>query len=117
MWFALDHFQPRALALSLAMLILLRFLSRRSRLPVLRFKLVIVSACVLFLFLIVWVNQTNLLLVYPVFISLLFFTVFAFSLIYPPSVIELLARFEDPELPPRGVAYTRKVTQVWCVFF
>lgn len=32
-------------------------------------------------------------------------------------MIKRLARLEDPDLPPKGVAYTRKVTQVWSVFF
>ncbi|EXJ46560.1 putative dNA gyrase subunit B [Vibrio parahaemolyticus VPTS-2010_2] len=43
--------------------------------------------------------------------------VFAFSLKQPQSIIERLARLQEPELPPSGVAYTRKVTMVWCVFF
>jgi uncharacterized membrane protein len=32
-------------------------------------------------------------------------------------MIERLARLREPELPPEGVAYTRRVTQAWCVFF
>jgi uncharacterized membrane protein len=33
------------------------------------------------------------------------------------SVIERLARLREPDLPPAGVLYTRRVTQIWCVFF
>ena len=54
---------------------------------------------------------------YPVLVSGAFFTVFAYSLIVPPSTIERLARLREPELPPAAIAYTRRVTQVWCVFF
>ena len=32
-------------------------------------------------------------------------------------MIERLARLREPDLPPAAIAYTRRVTQVWCVFF
>ena len=54
---------------------------------------------------------------YPVLVSGAFLTAFAYSLVVPPSTIERLARLREPELPPAAVAYTRRVTQVWCVFF
>ena len=54
---------------------------------------------------------------YPVLVNGAFLTVFAYSLIVPPSTIERLARLQDPRLPPAAIAYTRGVTQVWCVFF
>ena len=54
---------------------------------------------------------------YPVLVSSAFLTVFAYSLVVPPSTIERLARLHEPELSPAAVAYTRRVTQVWCVFF
>lgn len=54
---------------------------------------------------------------YPVVVNVCMLCVFAFSLKQPQSIIERLARLQEPELPPSGVAYTRKVTMVWCVFF
>ena len=42
---------------------------------------------------------------------------FAASLLHPPSLIERLARLQQPDLPAAAVAYTRRVTQVWCGFF
>lgn len=54
---------------------------------------------------------------YPVMVSAALLCVFGASLLRPPTVIERIARLREPELPPAGVAYTRKVTQVWCVFF
>lgn len=115
-WFSLEHFEPRVLALMLAGLFGLRFLlsGAHGGSGIMRF---IVPACLLFLLAIAWVNQAGGLLVYPVFVSLLFFLVFSVSLVYPPSVVERLARLEDPDLPPKGIAYTRKVTQIWSVFF
>ena len=43
--------------------------------------------------------------------------VFLISLIYPPTIIEQIARFKDPNLPIEAVKYIRKVTILWCVFF
>lgn len=53
---------------------------------------------------------------YPVFMGLAMLTVFAHSLFNPPSMIERFARIVEPDLPPEGVVYTRKVTIAWCVF-
>jgi uncharacterized membrane protein len=62
-------------------------------------------------------NSVLPLKLYPVLVSTVLFAVFAASLARPPSAIERLARLTDPDLPPAAVAYTRRVTQVWCGFF
>lgn len=116
-WFSLDYFQPRSVALALLGLFLLRLLSRSSTSTVGKVEYLFALAGGLFLMAAAMINQINWLLAYPVFVSLLFFGVFTFSLFYPPSIVERLARLEDPDLPAKGVAYTRKVTQVWSVFF
>lgn len=54
---------------------------------------------------------------YPVWVNLVMLAVFGFSLFRPPSVVERLARLQEPDLPPSGVRYTRQVTKVWCGFF
>ncbi|OXY81028.1 hypothetical protein [Oceanimonas doudoroffii] len=54
---------------------------------------------------------------YPVLVNLSLLLVFGGSLFGSRTVIERLARLREPDLPPEGVAYTRKVTQAWCVFF
>ena len=54
---------------------------------------------------------------YPALVNLALFALFASSLWRGPTVVERVARLHDPALPPEGVAYTRRVTQVWCVFF
>ncbi len=53
---------------------------------------------------------------YPVLVSLAVAGVFAVSLVFPPTVIERIARIHEPELPAAGVAYTRKVTGIWLIF-
>jgi uncharacterized membrane protein len=54
---------------------------------------------------------------YPVLVNAGFLAVFGHSLAWPPSMVERLARLREPDLPPEAVAYTRRVTQVWCWFF
>lgn len=54
---------------------------------------------------------------YPVWVNILMLSVFGGSLFARQSLIERLARLQTPDLPPQAVAYTRKVTQIWCVFF
>lgn len=57
------------------------------------------------------------LLFYPVAVNACMLTVFASSLKQPQTIIERLARLQEPNLPQSGIQYTRKVTQVWCMFF
>lgn len=54
---------------------------------------------------------------YPVLVSAALLLVFGMSVRHPPTVIERIARLTDPQLSPQGVAYTRRVTIAWCVFF
>jgi uncharacterized membrane protein len=115
-WYSLDHVQPRFVALTLAGLFLLR-LSRRQFRQAMGIWPWILPACAIFLLAGALLNQSQWLLAYPVFVNLAFFSVFALSLAYPPPIIERLARLENPDLPAKGVAYTRTVTQIWCVFF
>lgn len=53
----------------------------------------------------------------PVWISLTMLAVFGWSLYSPPSMIERFARLAQPDLPVEAISYTRRVTQIWCVFF
>lgn len=57
------------------------------------------------------------LLYYPVAVNTTLLVVFGISLYRPPPVIEQLARLQTPVLTPAAQQYTRRVTQVWCLFF
>ena len=65
----------------------------------------------------VWNNAMLPLKLYPVLVSAAMLAAFGYTLIAPPSMVERLARLRDPALPPGAIAYTRRVTQVWCGFF
>lgn len=54
---------------------------------------------------------------YPIIINLGLFLIFALSLWKKPTIIERFARLREPELPDFAIAYTEKVTKVWCLFF
>lgn len=61
-------------------------------------------------------NSALAMRLYPVFMTGAILIAFASTLVNPPSMIERFARLAEPDLPPSGVAYTRKVTIVWCAF-
>lgn len=62
-------------------------------------------------------NRQEMLLWYPVLVSVLMLLIFIYSLWVPPPMIERIARLREPNLSPAAIHYTRNVTLVWCVFF
>ncbi len=54
---------------------------------------------------------------YPVVVNALMLLLFGMSLWQKETLVERLARLQEPDLPISGVRYTRKVTKIWCVFF
>jgi uncharacterized membrane protein len=52
-----------------------------------------------------------------VFVNAALLSAFIYSLIVPPSMVERFARLREPELTVAAMYYTRRVTQIWCVFF
>jgi uncharacterized membrane protein len=62
-------------------------------------------------------RSSALLLYYPMLVNMIFLLAFAMSFLQSQTLVERLARRVDPELPPHGVRYTRKVTLAWCLFF
>ena len=64
----------------------------------------------------IWGHQLSLKF-YPAMVNLGFLILFAGSLVFPPSMVERLARIKEPNLSPEGVAYTLKVTWMWSCFF
>lgn len=111
-YFATQYLAPRLIALLLCGLLLLRFAMGGS--PWMRPLLVAALAYAGFA---VWSNQLIALRFYPVVVNAAMLLIFGASLIFPPSVVERLARLQTPDLPEHGVLYTRRVTQIWCGFF
>lgn len=108
----LGRFEPRWLALLLCLLAVLRAIAAREALWL--------WAALATGGLAAWASLGNAVLplkLYPVLVNAALLLVFGLSLRFGPPVAERLARLRDPVLPPAAVAYTRRVTQVWCGFF
>jgi uncharacterized membrane protein len=118
-YIALHWLEPRIIALALAGIVLVKQRGRAGRvLQGLAAEAWLGAAVLLGLSLAVSIsNDERLLLLWPVGINLSLLLIFAASLRKPPTMIERFARLLHPDLPPEGVRYTRRVTQVWCAFF
>ncbi len=118
-FFGLQVLEPRYVALLLAGALVLRrrkdagrFLAGLSCV-----NLAVLAALLGLAALTAVTNSETLLRLYPAAMSLGMLLLFGLSLRFPPSMIERFARLHEPDLPSAGVLYTRRVTQVWCIFF
>lgn len=118
-YFGLQLLEPRYVAMVLAAALLLRWRRSAGRflagLTAVHFGVIAALAGLAALTMLT--NSELLLRLYPAAMSLGFLLLFGLSLRHPPSMIERFARLQEPDLPPAGVRYTRRVTQLWCGFF
>ena len=114
-YFGIHYFEPWHIAAALATLLCVRVLLSPYRGgqtgPL--FLVVVLAYCIIT----AWHNEIATLRLYPVVVNAMMLLLFGWSLWSPPTAIERLARLQHPDLPPQGVRYTRRVTQVWCGFF
>jgi uncharacterized membrane protein len=113
LWFGQGRVQPRILALLLLLVALTRLQTLRVNWA---WRWWAVGTVAL-LTLAVWANAVLPLKLYPVMVNATLLGVFAYTLMVPPSMVERLARLREPDLPASAIWYTRRVTQVWCLFF
>ncbi|MEM6051099.1 hypothetical protein AAH450_11065 [Erwinia sp. P7711] len=117
-WLSLTHPAWRWLLPFAAVLFMLRWLMLRGRqgaLPLLGKWLALAGAALSLSTL--FLRENSLLLWYPVMVNAVMLMLFAGSLFSRMPLVERLARLREPELPPRGVRWTRRVTQIWSLFF
>ncbi len=111
-YLSLGHFEPRWLALLLLAIALVRLGLGRT---VAAWGVVAVA---LSLALLTWLGNALMpIKLYPVAVNAFMLVMFGSTIVRPPSAIERLARLSEPDLPEVAIAYTRKVTLVWCAFF
>jgi uncharacterized membrane protein len=111
-YLALGHVSPRWIALLLVVLALARaWVTRES------FWLVAAALAAVLAGASALGARWGPLKLYPALVNLVMFGLFAMSLWRGPSVVERLARLRETNFPPAAIAYTRRVTQVWCGFF
>lgn len=113
MWLGHGRVEPRVMAVLLLLVAALRLPGLRLRANT---RWLVLGALVLATVAMA-ANAALPLKLYPVLVNVSLLAVFGHSLAWPPSMVERLARLSEPELPPEAVDYTRRVTQVWCVFF
>ncbi len=113
-YYGINYLEPWKIAAILVVLLVIRLLISRS---VKHWSAPLMLVGIGFCGIAIWSNQLLTLRFYPVLMNLTSLLIFSWSLWSPPSLIERLARIQHPDLPPEGVSYTRKVTQVWCGFF
>lgn len=118
-YFGLQHFEPKLIALLLAALVVTRSFVARGKLfqAIKGLWIVVLFAGLAIAGLSYFLNSTLGLQLYPAIITTSFLAVFGYSLYSPPSIIERIARIQDPDLPAAAIPYTTKVTKIWCLFF
>ena len=112
-YWGLQHYNAKLLLPILLVLLAVRWVSVGERLE--RYVLI---ATVMAVTIVVWIWGEPLgLKFYPVMMNVGFLVLFGSSLFSPCSFVERLARIREPELSPKAVIYTRKVTWAWSIFF
>lgn len=113
--FGLRHFPAYALGAVLVLMIIARHIwadRKKTFFENAVFATGLVTVCGL-----IFIDDDLALLMYPLIMNHGFAAIFIHSILYPPSIIEKIARIHEPDLNEKGVAYTRRVTQVWIGFF
>lgn len=111
-YYGLQNYGPRMIAIILLLVVSIRSVITRDHLSVWLWLIALTAAAFSF------VSNTPLgLKLYPVLVNATMLAVFSISLFRGATVIERFAKLQEPNLPPEGIKYCRKVTMVWCVFF
>ena len=117
-YFGLDYFTPSHLGLFFLALFILRVIFTKTKSKTARWQLIFTVVIGGILAILTWIfDSEEFLLWYPVGLSAAFFLIFTISIIFPPTVIEQIARGYSKHFPPIAVVHTRNVTIVWAVFF
>ena len=117
-WLTLKHPHWHALVYLLVGLFLLRWFGlRQQNGPLSQLGRWLALAGALLCATSLLLRSQHLLLWYPVAVNALMLLLFTASLYSPIPLIERLARLREPDLPLRAIRYTRRVTQIWCLFF
>lgn len=117
-YFALSELEAREVGLLLAPLVLVLGLSRARAWTweQIRTAMEIPALVAAFLLVGAMVDDQRVIMAFPALVNLSLLAYFGSSLKRTP-VVENFARLQDPDLSPDKVAYCRRVTVVWSVFF
>ncbi len=116
MYWGLQQYSPRLIAILIGVGVignLLQIQPGRYRLRLLVPVLSTLALCILSALL----NQAQLLLYLPFLISLNLGFSFSYSLVYPPSMVEVFAKMNTDDLSEETIRYCRVITLIWVIFF
>ncbi|AOR63135.1 hypothetical protein [Pectobacterium wasabiae] len=117
-WFSITHPEHRWLLVVLALMFVLRFTTLRDDKHAFKgTALWLAAAGVALSIASLLLRDGGWLLWYPVAVNGVMLLFFGGSLYSGMPLVERLARLREPELPVQAIAYTRRVTKVWCWFF
>lgn len=112
-YWGLQHYEAKLILPLLLVFLGIRWIAIGNRSE----RYVVIVTLLLVVFIAVFYGEQLGLKFYPVMMNLGFLFLFVGSLFSSASFVERLARLSEPDLPPKAVIYTRKVTWVWSVFF
>jgi len=122
LYFFRDNFPPLYLLYGLLALLFVRAIApfilspKTPKTSLQKNTLVLTSSVTSIILILSFFQGGSAALYYPVIMGLTMGSAFTLSLFFPPSLIERLARLQDPALPPTAVSYTKKVTKIWVGF-
>src|SRR6185369_7979069 len=111
-WLGQDRFEPRALAILLLLLVVMRL----HTLKLSAAWCWCVGGTLLLVVCALWLNAILPLKFYPVLVNGTLLGLFAYSLLFPPSIIERWARLRNAELPAGDLLYAPRYPSVVHIF-
>jgi uncharacterized membrane protein len=116
MYFGLAVYSARTIACIIGTCVIANFLIQNGRAS--QMRLVIPLIAILIIYAVgVLLNSATFNPYLPYLISISFLISFSYSLLYPPSAIEVFARLAVPDLSIEETAYCRRITLVWVCFW
>ena len=111
-FFSVGTFEPRWIGLLVLVVAGARLLLSRSPSSYLFFLIASILLTLTW-----WSGAWLPLKLYPVAVNMSLLAIFGTSILFPPSIVERIARKTHQNLSMEGVKYTRRVTKIWCWFF
>ncbi len=112
-YWGLQHYPAASLLPFLLIMLVVRWFSANRN----EERIVLVAVVAIVIIISVTWNYSLGLKFYPALVNLGLLILFGGSLLTSTSLVERLARLHDQQISPRVVAYTRRVTQAWTIFF
>ena len=118
-YFGLAYFSVRSVSITIALFFFLRFIllkhsvEKHPKIILIFTTITIIGVSIIGII----SNKALIIKLYPFTMNLILLGLFSYSILYPPTIIERVAKLKTPHLSTEAIQYTRSVTIVWCIFF